>query len=366
MPEAIAKGSSEPLESSPHRADDLSPVLNLGEREYRMSSLRRIALSALLVFATLSSATGTATGGEPKVKLTRAGKAVRVEIGGELFTEYLGDGHRKPILFPVIGPHRLAMTRSYPIVSGVKGEAKDHPHHRSLWFTHGDVNGISFWHENEGSGETVHDTFLEIRSGDQGVLKTFNKWVGPDGKVVCTDVRRLTFLALPVGRAVRYEVTLYASEGDVTLGDTKEGTMGIRTHPNLRLTNDEKRGVTSANGHALNSSGERDGALWGKRAKWVDYWGEIDGETVGVAIFDHPKNPRHPTWWHARNYGLIAANAFGVHNFERKEKGTGDLTIKAGDSLHFEFFFVFHAGNAESAKVEALYDAFARSSVSAD
>jgi hypothetical protein len=112
-------------------------------------------------------------------------------------------------------------------------------------------------------------------------------------------------------------------------------------------------------GHAVNSEGHRDGDLWGKRAKWVDYWGDVEGKTVGIAIFDHPSNPRHPTWWHARSYGLVTANPFGIHDFEDKPAGTGDMVIKQGESVTFRHRFLFHEGDAESAEIEKAYAAFA-------
>ena len=310
----------------------------------------------ILAFSIVAAILAPALSAAEKVKLTRDGDAVRVDVDGKHFTTYLAKGNHKPILYPVLGPSGVAMTRNYPMKQ-VDGEAKDHPHHRSIWYTHGEVNGISFWHEGKNAGVTVHEEFVEVSSGDRGVLTTKNKWVGPDGKTVCTDVRTLTFRTRGDVRMIDYDVTLHASNGKVTLGDTKEGTMGIRTHPNLRLTN--SNGVTTANGKALNASGDRDKSLWGKRAKWVAYWGKIDGKEVGVAIFDHPTNPRHPTWWHARDYGLVAANAFGVHNFERKPKGTGDFVIEAGKSARFRFRFVFHDGSAESAKVADLFGQYA-------
>jgi len=297
---------------------------------------------------------------EDRVTIERGAGTLRVMLGGEPFTEYLLEGNQKPILYPVYGPGGVAMVRNFPMKKA-KGEAFDHPHHRSLWFAHGDVNGVSFWHEGEGCGKTVHDTLLEVSSGEEGVIKTFNKWVGPDGRVHCTDIRTVTFHLLNDGsRAIDYEITLYASEGKVTFGDTKEGTMAIRTHPNLRLANDPEHGVTTANGKALNSSGFRNHDLWGKRAAWVDYWGAIDGTTLGIAIFDHPKNPRHPTWWHARDYGLIAANAFGVHDFSKKPKGTGNMVLAAGDSVAFRYRFIFHEGDAETAKIAEAYARFAQ------
>ena len=286
---------------------------------------------------------------------------VRVEIDGQLFTEYVYKDLPKPILYPVIGPHGIPMTRNYPMKK-VPGEAADHPHHRSLWYTHGEVNDTDFWAEGKQRGRIVQKKLLEAAAeGNRAVIKTANAWQRADGSEVCSDTRTLTFFTIPGGRAIDFEITITASQGDLTFGDTKEGTMGIRTHPNLRLDPDARRGVTTANGHALNSEGHRDKALWGKRAKWVDYWGAVDGKVVGIGIFDHVTNPRHPTWWHARNYGLIAANPFGVRHFENKPKGTGDLKIPSGESRTWRYRFVFHEGDAEQAKIPELYKQFAAS-----
>ena len=80
---------------------------------------------------------------EGAFEVKKDGDKYRVEIDGKLFTEYITKGYNKPVLYPVIGPHGVSMTRNYPFKT-VKGEATDHVHHASLWFTHGEVNGISF------------------------------------------------------------------------------------------------------------------------------------------------------------------------------------------------------------------------------
>ena len=68
----------------------------------------------------------------------------------------------------------------------------------------------------------------------------------------------------------------------------------------------------------VNSNGQEGEAnCWGKRANWVDMFGEVEGEKLGVAILDHPTNPGHPTYWHVRGYGFFAANIFGMRAFER-------------------------------------------------
>ena len=293
------------------------------------------------------------------VELKDAGGKIEVKLGGEKFTEYRYKGFAKPILYPVIGPGGVTMTRNYPIVKGVKGEAEDHPHHTSLWYTHGSVNGHDFWAVGKGRGKIVQVGTAKAVSGKtRGVITTQNKWVSADGKVQCTDERTIAFMAVKGGRAIDYQITIKASNGEVTFGDTKEGTMGIRTNPVLRV--DRKRG-SPAKGKCVNSEGVKGGSVWGKRAKWVDYWAPVNGKTVGVAIFDHPSNPRHPTWWHARTYGLITANPFGVHNFERKPKGTGDMKIEAGRSVTFRYRFLFHEGDVKEAKIAERYAAFAQS-----
>jgi hypothetical protein len=105
----------------------------------------------------------------------------------------------------------------------------------------------------------------------------------------------------------------------------------------------------------------KDEEAWRKRADWCDYCGPVGGKTVGVAIFDHPDNPRHPTWWHVRDYGLFAANPFGIHDFEKKPKGTGDSTLPAGQSITFRYRFYFHRGNETQARVAERYQEYVRS-----
>lgn len=132
--------------------------------------------------------------------------------------------------------------------------------------------------------------------------------------------------------------------------------MALRLNEAMRLTRNRK----PAEGRIVNSEGLRDGATWGKRAKWVDYYGPVEGQTVGVAIFDHPRNPRHPTHWHVRDYGLFAANPFGIHDFEKKPDGTGDLEVAAGQSVTWRYRFYFHRGDEQEAKVAERYAEYAQ------
>ena len=291
------------------------------------------------------------------VKITELDGKLRLEIDGELFTEYHFKDVPRPYFYPVLGPGGLEMMRHWPM-KDLPDEEHDHVHHRSLWFTHGEINGQDFWSEGQKAGKVVHEKFLEIKSGrDQGVVSSANKYVARDGKVICTDRRVFRVYSRPnEERLFDFEVTLFASESEVTMGDTKEGSMAIRLAETMRLKSPKGK---AGEGHIVNSEGVRDDDTWGKRAKWVDYFGPVKRQTVGVAIFDHPQNPRHPTWWHVRDYGLFAANPFGVHDFEKKPPGAGNLVIPAGQSLTFRYRFYLHRGDEKQGKVAQRYQEYA-------
>ncbi len=289
------------------------------------------------------------------VQITQLPDRLRVEVNGQLFTEYFFKDVPRPYCYPLIGPGDAAMTRNWPM-KDTPNEEHDHKHHRSLWFAHGAINGHDFWTEEKDFGKTVHDGFTEIKSGkDSGVIKSRNKWVAADGTVVCTDDRALRFFSPgPANeRLLDFEITLHASHGDLTFGDTKEGTMAVRLAETMRL-----KGKVGQ-GHIVNSAGVRDGETWGKRADWCDYYGPVDGKTVGIAIFDHPQNPHHPTWWHVRDYGLFAANPFGQHDFEKlSDKAAGNLVVPAGQSITFRYRFYLHEGDERQARVAERYQAY--------
>ncbi len=250
------------------------------------------------------------------------------------------------------------MTRNWPM-RDVPNEEHDHKHHRSLWFTHGSVNGIDFWSEEKAFGKIVHTGFSEISSGeDAGVIRSQDKWVAADGTLICTDHRtlRINRPRTPAERMFDFEVTIQALDKDLTFGDTKEGSMGVRLAETMRLKGKVGKG------HIINSEGVRDDETWGKRAKWCDYFGPVEDKLVGIAIFDHPQNPRYPTWWHVRDYGLFAANPFGQHDFEKlPDKKAGDLTVPAGKSITFRYRFYLHEGDNEKARVAERYDEYVKS-----
>lgn len=305
-------------------------------------------------FLDLSSA---ADAGPAGVRITELTNRLRVEINGQVFTEYYFRDVPRPYCYPVIGPGGAAMTRDWPMQSP-PGEEHDHPHHRSFWFGHGAVNGQDFWSEEKKFGKTVHVGFLEVASGAaSGVIRSKNDWVAADGKVVGRDERSLRFYTPSAAgeQIVDFDITLFAPQEPMVFGDTKEGTMAVRLAETMRL-----KGKTG-HGHIVNSEGVRDGDTWGKRADWCDYYGPVGDKTVGLAMFDHPGNPRHPTWWHVRDYGLFAANPFGQHDFEKlPDKSAGNLTIEAGKSITFRYRFLFHQGDEKQAHVAEKYREYAK------
>lgn len=275
-------------------------------------------------------------------------------IGDELWAKLRIDDGPKPYVWPLLGPGGTRITRAFPMEK-VEGEQHDHPHHRSLWFTHGDVNGIDFWTEGEGHGRIAHREFVEMDATAEAVtLVSDNDWLAPDGQKICTDRRRLTFRATPELRTIDFEIALIASEGELKLGDTKEGTFGVRVASSLCLPQ---------GGHIVNSEGQRDREAWGKPAAWVDYFGTVDDQPVGVAILNHPSSFRFPTYWHVRDYGLFAANPFGWHDFRGDESADGSHTIPAGERIVLRYRVLLHRGDSDTAQVAREFAAYSQQEV---
>jgi len=306
------------------------------------------------------------------VKLQKQTDSVAVLIGGRTFTTfYFGANSPKPYMSPLRSAQGTVVTRGYPMRTDIPGERHDHPHHRALFFAHGDINGIDFW--GEGPANTKSQTangvyyptagelptgktrFLrldEVKSqGTSGTLKAEFELVGPDDKAIGSETQEYTFSGDASTRVIDCTFTLTADKAvPLKMGDTKEGTFAIRvvnglTKPGLKMLDSEGR--------------TRVDNIWGKRANWVDYDGDVDGESLGIAIFDNPANIKHPTYWHARDYGLFAVNPFGERDFYKDPKRDGSVTIATGESLTFRYRVLIHHGDAAEAQVAAAYHRYA-------
>lgn len=309
----------------------------------------RVAAAIALCAAGLMS-TAPARGETFSVEKDDAGVAVKID--GKLFTKYLIKVGTKPILWPIIGPTGKEMTRAWPMREGNPDEKTDHVHQKSFWFTHGNVNGISFWDENKGHGDIVHREFVQVEGGAKPVIVTRNDWLGPDGKRVCRDERTLRFGADADARWIDFEATVTASDGPVKFGDTKEGAFGVRVAGTVNV--DKKMG-----GKIVNDSGKTDADAWGKPAAWVDYFGPVEGEQLGIAILNHPTSFRYPTHWHVRTYGLFAANPFGLHDFYNSKDKDGSHTLQPGESFTLKYRVIFHKGDQEKGRIAARFSEYA-------
>ena len=271
-----------------------------------------------------------------------------ISIDGKPFTTFhYGETANKPFLSPLRSASGKIVSRRFP-TEQVEGESRDHLHHRGLWFSYDDVNGVKFW-ENDPSYKKGRIGKIVVRESQwkaPATLTAVMEWRDPEGKTLLVENRDMTFAGDSKVRVIDFRITLTAAT-DVTIGDTKEGAFAIR----LAEPFTERKGgrITDANGRVGMVN------VWGKRSNWVDYAATLDGEPLGVAIFDHPKNPNAPTYWHARDYGLFSLNPFGQNAFdestpERKTK------LASGEKIAYRWRVVIHPGDA---KVAELYREFA-------
>jgi hypothetical protein len=284
------------------------------------------------------------------VTLKDTGKEVEVDLDGERFVAYrYADTPARPWIYPVLAPGGIPVTRAWPIEKDIPGEVTDHPHHRSLYFAHGDVNGEDNWSEEKGHASTIHSEITELTSGAvYGRLATLSQWVGRNGDYLLTQRLKLTFWrACPQFRLMDVDLELCAEEKDVIFGDTKEGgVIAVRVATSM----DAAHG-----GHFENSYGGKDEAeIWGRPAHWCDYYGEVQGRTVGIAVMDHQDSFRHPAWWHARNYGLMTVNPFALSDFTHRRLN-GAYLLEKGQTMRFLFRVMVHKGDAIAADVRGRY-----------
>jgi hypothetical protein len=297
----------------------------------------------------------------PGVFLTEVEGRLLIEIDGEPFTAYhFGSDVTRPFFHPLVGPTGVSVVRDYPMVTDVTGETSDHPHHRGMWTAHGDVNGHDNWLEGSGKASIRHSGFPRLVSGPvYGSFDASAEWIDRWGSVALTDTRRVTVFNLgPDERLVEYAIRVSASYGQVTFGDTKEaGIISIRVASSMDgPTRDRPEGkgkIETADG----SVGEAE--AWGRRAAWCDYSGPVGDEIVGIAILDHPTNPRFPTHWHVRDYGLMTANPFGLHDFTGDTNAhLGDLIVPPYESRVFRYRILIHRGDATVGEVRDRYHDF--------
>jgi hypothetical protein len=273
------------------------------------------------------------------------------------------------------------MTRAWPLREGNKDEKTDHVHQKSFWFDHGDVSGVDFWAETSADpnsekvknskakaaadgkewvpplwqGKQVHTELVKAEGGKVGTIVTKTDWIDlHHGKEkLLSDIRTLRFGGDQETRWIDFDVTVTAEKDGVTFRDTKEGSFGLRIAESMRADKKQDKGTI------ISSEGLQDEKTWGQPAAWVDYHGPVQGETLGIAILNHPSSYRYPTHWHVRPYGLFAANPWGLHDFT-KGKESSAHEMKKGDTLTLRYRVIFHKGDEKAGKIADAFAAYSK------
>lgn len=323
-----------------------------------MNNRRIVRVAAAACFALVYCSPSNA-----QVELQTVGNDhVSIKINGQPFGDfYIGPAYAKPFLAPLRSATGLIVTRRFPM-ERVEGESTDHPHHRGLFIGYGTVSGVNFW-ENDPSSHTsgtnpstkgtiALESVKELKPGKKsGSITATFAWRAPGRGEMLEEQRVMTFYADQDVRMVDVDLNFTAKTG-LKFEDTKEGFFAIRLADSMA----EKNG-----GMMTNSEGaQTEKNVWGKRADWVDYDGSVEGQKVGIVVFDNPRNWNHPPRWHSRAYGLFAVNPFGLKDFDPKATGEGGYQMPAGAILHLQYRVIVHPGDAPKKKIERWYADYAK------
>jgi methane monooxygenase PmoA-like len=313
-----------------------------------------------------------------------AERRVDVTVGGKPFTAYVWPERlAKPVLYPIRTARGTLVTRGFPL-DPRPGERVDHPHHVGLWFNYGDVNGVDFWNNSDAlkpeeqakMGTIVHRKIVDARGGaGSGTIVADMDWVGPGGVVFLHERATFVFRGDGTTRTVDRTSTLTAADRRVVFNDNKEGFYGLRVARQLEHPSQTPEKFTDASGKATNvpvldntgvtgsytsSEGKTGDAVWGTRGRWTLLTGQIEAKPLTLAIVDHPKNFGFPTHWHARGYGLFAANAIGQKALTEGKQPATNLTLESGQSATFRYRFVILEGTAGADRIEREFTDFTR------
>ncbi len=338
-----------------------------------MAGLGVLAVSMLVTSAPLIAASARGV----QVVADEAHRRVDITIDGQPFTSYLWPTTlKKPVLYPLITDEGITVTRGYPLEPR-PNERVDHPHHAGMWFNYGNVNGFDFWNNSDAikpEGRSKMGTILQTKvvstksGADRGELVVDSVWVTGEDKQILQQTTRYVFSRRAHERVIDQVITLKALDRAV-FNDDKEGVLGMRVahwlespeekggvflDANGRPTKVDAADTSGATGVYLTSEGVKGGAVWSTRGRWCSLTGHTDGHTVAIAILDHPENPGYPTYWHARGYGLFAANPLGRSIFDPKQPAF-NYALEKGQTATFRYrvMLISHEATAESLNHEA-------------
>src|SRR5712691_1193992 len=343
--------------------------------------LARAAAAALLLSPIILLAAAAA----PRIQVVanEAARRVDVTIDGKPFTSYVWPVQvKKPVIYPLRSAKGTLVTRGWPL-NPRPGERIDHPHHVGLWFNYESVNGLDFWNNSDAikradrakMGAIVHRRIVSAQGGrGRGELTTESGWVMPAGKVLLHERTQFVFAGDATTRTIDRIATLTAADERVVFADAKDGMLGMRVARQLEQPSNEPQVFTDTAGRATqvpvmdntgvtgeytSSEGKKGDAVWATRARWTNLTGTIGGEAITIAMIDHPENPGFPTYWHARGYGLFAANPLGQKVFSEGRE-TMNFTIEPRASATFRYRIMVVDGTAPADRIEHEYASFVR------
>ncbi len=300
----------------------------------------------ILIFLSIVYLPVSAQRQKVKIEPVPGENKVDILIGGHPFTTYLfPDTLEKPILYPLRAANGNRVTRGFPI-NPQPGEPTDHPHQVGMWFTYENVNDLDFWNNSYAIpadkkshyGWIRQKKVLKAQSGKIGILQVAADWENQKGDVLLKEVTTFRFSGTKHRRTIDRITTLTAVI-PVTFKDVKDGLLGIRVAKGLQIPG----------GNYLTSEGKTGDGAWGTRARWCMLYGELNGEMTSITIFDHPQNPGYPTYWHARGYGLFAANPLGEKVFSNGKQAL-NFHLEAGQSATFHYQVIINTGSRPSVK----------------
>ena len=342
---------------------------------------QHIRLGTLALVLMITSSLHAASDKGVTVVPNEASNRVDVLVDGRQFTSYIWpDSLKKPVLFPLHTASGTVVTRGFPL-EPQPGERTDHPHHVGLWFNYENVNGVDFWNnstelkaeQQAKMGTIVHRRIVKTRNGaNEGELEVEMDWIMPDGQPILRETADFIFRTGLGLRVVDRISTLTALDKPVVFKDSKDGMIALRVRRELEQPSTESATYTDASGRPTtvkamdtngvtgmyrSSEGKTGDAVWGTRGRWTTLTGKVHQEEITLALFDHPKNPGFPTYWHARGYGLFAANPLGQAAFSNgKEKL--NFTIAPKQSATFRYRLSILDSAATPDQVEAQYRKF--------
>jgi hypothetical protein len=337
---------------------------------------------ACLIAAAVVGVGGVSAGnGDVRVVPKPQSSRVDILVDGKPFTSYIWPKVlKKPVLFPLRTASGTVVTRGFPLEPR-PGERVDHPHHVGLWFNYGDVNGADFWNnadhlppaQQAKMGTIVHREVRRATGGKgRGELEVVMAWLGPGSHALLREETKFVFHAAANLRAIDRITTLTALGERVLFKDNKEGVLGLRVARQLEHPTKEPLVFTDASGKPTgvpqldnsgvtgmyrSSEGKTGDAVWGTRGRWVMLSGKIGDEAIALVMLDHPKNPGHPTYWHARGYGLFAANTLGQKALSNG-KDELNLALEPKQSATFRYRILILSGEATPDQIESYYRNF--------